>query len=75
MATASPPSVIVLMEMPISQKAMAVTAIDSGMAVSVMIVVRRFIRKTSSTINTRIAPSRTASTTLTIARSMKSAWR
>ena len=58
MATASPPSVIVLIDMPNQRKTMAVMTIDSGMAVSVMNVVRKFSRKINSTITTRMPPSR-----------------
>ena len=43
---------------------------DSGMAVSVTTLTRRFQRKTNRTITTQIVPSRMASTTLAIAASM-----
>ena len=56
MATASPPSVIVLIEIPTSLKTSAVIAIDSGIAVSVMSVVRKLSRKRNSTITTSAAP-------------------
>ena len=64
MATAMPPSVIVLIETSKIEKTMAVMASDSGIAVSVMTVVRKFRRKRKSTITTRMEPSRTASSTL-----------
>ena len=44
MATAKPPSVIVLIDMPNNEKMTAVITSDSGIAVSVMNVVRRFHR-------------------------------
>ena len=44
-ATASPPRVITLIESSIRQKTIAVTMIESGIAVSVMSVVRKFIRE------------------------------
>ena len=53
----------------------AVTASDSGIAVSEISVVRTDSRKANSTIATMIAPSRSASATLPIDALMKSAWR
>ena len=54
---------------------MTVTMSDSGMAVSVMHVVRKLKRKKNKTTTTRRAPSRNASLTFLIARSMKALWR
>ncbi len=73
MAMASPPSVITLIDWPSRWNARAVTASDSGIAISEMAVVRALNRKANSTMATRIAPSRSASTTLPIDASMKSA--
>ena len=53
----------------------AVSRIDSGIAVSVIRLVRKFHRNTNRTTNTQTVPSRIASTTLSIGASMKSAWR
>ena len=58
MATASPPSVIVLIDMPNHLKTSPVITIDSGIAVSVMNVVRKFSRKRNRMITTRMPPSR-----------------
>ena len=63
-ATASPPSVIVLIDIPSHLNTSPVITIDSGMAVSVMKVVRKLSRKRNSTITTSTPPSRRASTTL-----------
>ena len=70
-ATARPPSVMVLMPRPNHWKTMNVTKSDSGMAVRVMKVVRKLRRKRNSTIETMRLPSRRASTTFAMARSMK----
>ena len=61
MATASPPSVIEFTLTPKALKVKIVTAKDSGIAISVMKVVRRFSRKRNRMIATMIAPSRMAS--------------
>ena len=74
-ATARPPSVMVLMPRPNHWKTMNVTKSDRGIAVSVMKVVRKLRRKRNSTIETIRLPSRRASSTLAIARSMKFACR
>ena len=74
-ATAMPPSVIVLIETSKILNTMAVMARESGIAVRVMTVVRKFSRKRKSTMTTSSEPSRTASSTFPTARSMKSAWR
>ena len=62
-ATARPPSVIVLIDMPNHLKTSPVTTIDSGMAVSVMNVVRKLSRNRNRMITTRMPPSRSASMT------------
>lgn len=64
-----------LIDWPSRWKASAVTASDSGIATSEIRVVRALSRKANSTIATRMAPSRSASTTLPIEASMKFAWR
>ena len=69
-ATARPPRVIVFTLSPNTAKTTAVITIESGIAVRVMNVVRRFIRNRNRMTRTRIAPSRSASTTFSIARSM-----
>ena len=70
-ATARPPRVIVLIDMPAAAKTSAVMTSDSGMAVSVINVVLIFIRNRTRMITTRMTPSRSASTTFSMARSMK----
>ena len=55
------PSVMVLIDRPKARNAMTVTMSDSGMAVSVMNVVRKLKRKKNKTTTTRRAPSRNAS--------------
>ena len=70
-ATASPPSVIVLIDMPSHLKTRPVITMESGMAVSVMKVVRRLSRKRNSTSTTSTPPSRSASITFLMLRSMK----
>ncbi len=72
---ARPPRVITLIDRPSAWNTRAVTASDSGIAVSEITVVRTFSRKRNSTMATRIAPSRSASRTLLTEASMKSAWR
>jgi len=52
-----------------------VVATESGIAVSVMAVVRKLSRKRKRMITTRTDPSRTAWPTLSMARLMKSACR
>ena len=73
MATAIPPSVIVLIEIPNQRKISTVSRIEIGMAVSELMLVRKFHMKMNSTTTTQIAPSRMASTTFSTAASMKSA--
>ena len=75
MAIARPPSVMVLMLWPIAFMTIAVVTSESGMAVSVMAVVRKLRRKMNNTSTTRIAPSRSASSTFLIEASMKLACR
>ena len=70
MATASPPSVIVFIDKPNQWNTSPVIKMESGMAVSVMKVVRKFIRKRNRMMTTRIPPSLRASMTFSIARSM-----
>ena len=75
MATARPPSVIVLTEMSNALNTSAEMTMESGMAVSVIAVVRTLSRNRNSTITTRMAPSRRASSTFPMAASMNGAWR
>ena len=63
------------MVMPAALNTRAVTSSDNGMAVSEMTVVRTFSRKAKSTITTRMAPSRRASSTLVRELLMNSDWR
>ena len=76
-ATAIPPSVMTLMEssvpliQPMIRNVRVVSTSDSGIAVSVMNVVRKFSRNKNSTIMTSTAPITSASATLKIPRSMK----
>ena len=58
--------------MPKTLKMMIVTANESGMAMSVMAVVRKFSRKSSRMMVTMMAPSRMASLRFPMACSMKS---
>ena len=64
-----PPRVITLIEIdwpvsaPNSLNTMAVTTRDSGIAVSVMKVVRRFIKNRNRTTTTKIPPINRASST------------
>ena len=69
-ATARPPRVMVLIDIPAAEKTRAVITSESGIAVSVIKVVRMFIRKRTRTITTRMTPSRRASMTFSIARSI-----
>ena len=75
MAMARPPSVMVLMERPIRWKTMAVTRIETGMAVSEIAVVRTFSRKAKSTMATTATASSNTFFTLLMEVSMKFAWR
>ena len=75
MATARPPRVIEFTLMPNHLKMSMVMAKDSGIAISVMKVVRKFSRKRKRTMVTMMAPSRMASLRLPMACSMKSPWR
>ena len=59
-AMAIPPRLIVLIVSPIAFSASTDTSNDSGSAISDMTVVRKFIRKTNSTITTKMAPSNNA---------------
>ncbi len=64
MAIAKPPSVSVLIEIPKSLKTIAVIINESGMAVSVIIVVRKFKRNKKRIMMMRINPSLNAASTL-----------
>ena len=64
MAIAKPPRVNVFIEMPKDLKIMAVITSDNGMAVSVIIVVRKLSRNKNSIIITKINPSLNALSTL-----------
>ncbi len=66
-ATARPPSVITLIDMSNQRNTSAVVTIESGIAVSVIAVVRKLSRNRNSTITTRTAPSRKASATFATA--------
>ncbi len=68
---AMPPRVIVLMVMPSNCIARIATTSDSGIARAEMAVVWKFHRKRNRMITTRMAPSRRASITLSIAVLMK----
>ena len=63
-ATASPPSVIVLIDMSNHLNTSPAVTIDSGIAVSVINVVRKFSRKINRMMTTRMPPSRSAMITL-----------
>lgn len=71
MAMARPPSVSVLMLMPNPLKTNAVITNESGIAVSVMMVVRKFRRNKNSTMMTKMKPSRRACSTLVSELTMK----
>ena len=77
MATAIPPRVMTLIDsslplrIPTRRKTSVVNTSDSGMAVSVMNVVRKFSRNRNKTMMTSTAPITSASATLKIPRSMK----
>ena len=75
MAIAIPPRVMVLMVISKNSNTNTEVISASGMAVREIIVVRKFARKSSRIITTSIAPSRRASITLSMARSIKSACR
>ncbi len=70
---ARPPSVIVLMPRPYHAITTTAATSESGIAVRLMNVVRKFQRKRNRTTVTITAPSASAAFTLPIARSMKSA--
>jgi hypothetical protein len=74
-AMAMPPSVIVLMLAPAARSARNAVASDSGMAVRVIALARRFARNSKTMTTTSTPPSRSARKTLATATSMKSAWR
>ena len=61
-----------LIDMPNHLKTRPVTTIESGIAVSVMNVVRKFSRNRNRMMTTRMPPSRSASITLSMLRSMNS---
>ena len=66
---------MVLMDRPMARNTSTEASSDRGIATREISVLRVFIRKAKSTIATRMAPSRRASSTLPRAASMKSAWR
>ncbi|TWU34860.1 hypothetical protein Poly41_40030 [Novipirellula artificiosorum] len=76
-ATAMPPSVITLIEsslpviQPINRKTIVVSTNESGIAVKVINVVRKFSKNRNRTMTTNTAPIAIASATLKIPRSMK----
>jgi len=70
-----PPSVIVSICSPKAAITRIPVTRESGIAKAEMNVVRTLPRKRARMTMTRIAPSRSASATLPIATSMKSAWR
>ena len=69
-ATASPPNVIVLTDSPKAEKTSTVMNSETGIEVNVMNVVRKFSRKRNKMTTTRMAPSRNASSTFSMERSM-----
>ena len=71
MAMAIPPRVITLIDRSNQSKIRAVVRTESGIAVRVINVVRRLNRNRNRTTMTRTAPSRRASATLAMPRSMK----
>ena len=75
MAMVRPPKVMVLIVTPAASITIAAPTSESGNAVSDISVVRKFHRNRSRMRATRIAPSRSATPTLSTATSMKSAWR
>ena len=75
MAMVKPPSVIVFSVPPKSEITSTPATRDSGIASAEMNVERRLPRKRKRMTTTRIPPSRSATETLRIAISMKSAWR
>ena len=75
MATARPPSVIALTLMSKKRNTIKVMAKERGIAVRVISVVLTFSRKSRSTSDTMMAPSRMASSRFPIAFSIKSACR
>ena len=74
-AIAIPPSVIVLMEIPVSLNAKIAVAKESGIARTEMSVLRPLHRKRKRISTTRMAPSLSAPRTFSIATSMKLACR
>src|SRR3989337_1241319 len=70
---ARPPSVMVLIDSPKYWNTSAVASSDTGIATSEMSGVRRLSRNRNRITATRMAPSRSASSTLPIEASMKSA--
>ncbi len=74
-ATAKPPSVIVLMETPNASSTSIAASNESGIETNEMNAVRRSRRKRNSTIPTKIAPSTSECSTLCSACSMKVAGR
>ena len=75
MAMASPPSVMVLIDRPISSNTMSVISTDIGMAISEMSVVCQLSRNTNSTTATTTSASTSTRFTLPIEVSMNVAWR
>ncbi len=74
-AMAMPPRVMVLMVPPVAFMARMATTSDRGMAIRVINVERTLTRKTNTIAMTRMAPSRSASSRLSMETEMKSAWR
>ena len=75
MAMASPPSVMVLIDIPMTWNTMSVVSTESGIATSEMKVVCQFSRNTNSTMATQISASTSTRSRLSIELSMKPAWR
>ena len=75
MAMARPPSVIVLIDRPKYLKTSAVMKIDTGMAVSAMMVGRKVPRKKNRITATKIEAPISLPCSVVIEASMKLAWR
>ena len=74
-AIAIPPSVMLLIVAPVSFIASTAASSDSGIAMSVIDAARKLARNRNTIRTTRMPPSRSARVRLSIAVSMKSAWR
>ena len=75
MAIAMPPRLIVLMVSPKRWSVSSETMSERGMVTSEITVVRTFMRKSRSTMTTKMPPSKSAFFTLSMALLMKRSWR